>query len=449
MNALLAVLALILSIGIIVFVPAEAGGALLACYVTAAIAGFAISRTKSNKQFLLRLFVNALLIRVAVGTAIFVFSLQDFFGGDATTYDYLGNALAKVWEGENYYNALLNVWIGETSAGGWGMIYLVAFVYKIIGRNMLAIQFINAVLGAATVPVIFLCAQHIFNNSRVARLSAYFIAFYPSLVLWSSQGLKDSPIVFLLAICVLATLKLGDKISFKYLVILGGALFALLSLRFYIFYMMVAAVGGSLLIGMQQNFMRSLAKQFVVIVVLGLALTYLGVLRSASVQIERFGNLEAVQRSRSNLATVGNTGFAKDVDVSTASGALSTIPIGATYLLFAPFPWQLASLRQSITLPEMLIWWGSFPLLMMGLWFTIKYRLRQSLPILIFTFMLTTAYSIFQGNVGTAYRQRAQLLVFYFIFVAVGYVLLKERRENRQQQALAAKQVAMLGHRQA
>jgi hypothetical protein len=44
--------------------------------------------------------------------------------------------------------------------------------------------------------------------------------------------------------------------------------------------------------------------------------------------------------------------------------------------------------------------------------------------------MLTLAYSVFQGNVGTAYRQRSQLLVFYFIFVSVGYELLKERRED-------------------
>jgi hypothetical protein len=47
--------------------------------------------------------------------------------------------------------------------------------------------------------------------------------------------------------------------------------------------------------------------------------------------------------------------------------------------------------------------------------------------------MLSIAYSVFQGNVGTAYRQRAQLLVFYFLFVAVGFVLLKEKRENLDQ----------------
>jgi hypothetical protein len=113
------------------------------------------------------------------------------------------------------------------------------------------------------------------------------------------------------------------------------------------------------------------------------------------------------------------------------------------YLLFAPFPWQLASLRQSITLPEMLAWWAAFPLLVMGIWFTVKYRLRQALPILLFTTMLTLAYSIFQGNVGTAYRQRSQILVFYFIFVAVGAVLVMERRENRKRQRQAERQAAL------
>ncbi|MCA1594724.1 MAG: hypothetical protein LC754_19265, partial [Acidobacteria bacterium] len=163
------------------------------------------------------------------------------------------------------------------------------------------------------------------------------------------------------------------------------------------------------------------------------------VLRRAGTQIETFGNLKAVQTSRADLAGSAKSGFGKDVDVSTTTGALSAIPVGMLYLLFAPFPWQVTNLRQSITLPEMIVWWASFPLLCLGAWFTIKYRLRQALPILIFTSMLTLAYSVFQGNVGTAYRQRSQILVFYFIFVGVGFVLLRERQEDRQLHAQKAR----------
>jgi hypothetical protein len=214
--------------------------------------------------------------------------------------------------------------------------------------------------------------------------------------------------------------------------------------------MICVAIAGAFIIGMQQITATSFARQFSAIILLGLALTYVGVTRSSGMQFERYGNLQTLQRSRLDLARSAESGFGRDVDVSSTSGALSTIPMGVLYLLFAPFPWQITSLRQSITLPEMVIWWASFPLLVLGLWFSVRYRLRMISPILIFTVMLTFAYSMFQGNVGTAYRQRAQLLVFYFIFVAVGFVLIKEKREERkrlellQREELAAQKAASI-----
>jgi len=167
-----------------------------------------------------------------VGTIIYSFHLQEFFGGDANGYDVFGYYLLKALQGDQYYRAQVNAFIGETGATAWGMLYMVAAVYGMVGRNPLAIQFINAVLGAATAPIIFLCAQHVFNNMEVSRYAALFVAFYPSIVLWWSQGLKDGPIVFVLALCILATLKLGEKLSFKYIIVLTFSLFALLSLRF-------------------------------------------------------------------------------------------------------------------------------------------------------------------------------------------------------------------------
>jgi hypothetical protein len=285
-----------------------------------------------------------------------------------------------------------------------------------------------------------MCAQQVFGNLRVSRLAALAVAFYPSLVLWSSQGLKDAAIVFFLALSILATLKLGQKITVKYAVVLIFSLLAILSLRFYVFYMITVAIAGAFLIGMRTLTPITFARQLMLIILLGLGLTYMGVTRYANVQYETYGNLRQLNRSRQNAATSAESGFGREVDVSTAAGALTTIPVGMIYLLFAPFPWQLATLRQSITLPEMIIWWASFPMLVLGFWFSIRYRLRMISPILIFTVMLSLAYSVFQGNVGTAYRQRAQLLVFYFIFVAVGYVLMLEKREEKKKRDLAEKE---------
>jgi 4-amino-4-deoxy-L-arabinose transferase-like glycosyltransferase len=427
MNALITIFGLATALGIALFVPTYGASAVLICAVVAVIAGLFVNTVELDKQFLLRIFIVGVLVRMLIGTLIFSLHLQEFFGGDANTYDYLGNELLAVWQGNTIFISDIEVF---STGGGWGMLYLVGAIYAIIGRNPLAVQFVNAVLGAATAPLVYLCAQHMFRNLRVARIAAFFVVFYPSLVLWSSQGLKDAPIVFLLVAAMYATLKLGEKLNIKYFLILVAALFGILSLRFYIFYMITAAIAGAFVIGMRRFSAQSVARQAVALIAIGLALTYLGVLRTASAKLEIYGNLEAIQRSRSDLALTATSGFSKDVDVTTTTGALTALPVGMVYLLFAPFPWQLANLRQSITLPEMLIWWASFPMLILGLWFTVRYRLRQAFPILIFTTMLTLSYSIFQGNIGTAYRQRSQLLVFYFMFVAVGIVLFKEKKEN-------------------
>jgi len=447
MNAVLTLLYILLCVGIVIFVPPlvvphvssygvfsafDAAKAVLLCTALATIAGYYSYKREADGSFLLRLFVAGLIIRIVVALAIFAFRGQDFFGGDAITYDFYGRAQLLGWGGDKYFQTIANQFVRSGEGSGWGMVYVVAAVYGLVGRNMLAVQLMNSVIGAATAVVIYLCAHQVFQNSRVARIAGIAVAFYPSLVLWSAQGLKDGPIVFLLALAILCTLKLGQKLALKYIIILACSLIALFALRFYVLYMICVAIAGAFVIGMQQVTATSFARQFTAVILLGLALTYVGVTRSASLQYERYGNLQGLQRSRLDQARSAESGFGRDVDVSSTSGALSTIPMGVLYLLFAPFPWQVISLRQSITLPEMVIWWASFPLLILGLWFSIRYRLRMISPILIFTVMLTLAYSVFQGNVGTAYRQRAQLLVFYFIFVAVGFVLVKEKREERK-----------------
>ena len=408
-----------------------AGKALLIGLLVAVLAGLYAYRQGVYGTFLLKVFIWGLLIRLIVGSLIFAYQGQNFFGGDALTYDFLGHAQLSAWFGDSFAQTII-----KTRVSGFGMGYYVGGIYFIIGRNMLAIQFINAVLGAITAPIIFVCAQEVFNNVRVSRFAALGVAFFPSLILWSSQGLKDGPIVFLLALTILATLKLGQKLTFKYVVVLICTLSALLSLRFYLFYMITAAVGGAFVIGSRALTASAFVRQFAILIALGLMLTFLGVTRFASVQLESFGNLERIERSRKDASSSAKSGFGEDVDVSSSSGAISNVPLGLLYLFFAPFPWQVTSLRQLITLPEMVVWWASFPMMVLGTWFSVKYRLRMITPILIFTTMLSLAYSIFQGNVGTAYRQRAQLLVFYFIFAAVGYVLVLEKREEKKRARL-------------
>mgnify|MGYP006975231112 CR=1 FL=1 len=164
---------------------------------------------------------------------------------------------------------------------------------------------------------------------------------------------------------------------------------------------------------------------------MGIGLTYLGVIRNATVDFEKYATLENLQRSRTDQAS-SESGYGEDLDVSTTEGAIVALPVGLAYLLLAPFPWQVSNFRQAITVPEVLVWWSLLPFAVAGIAYAIRHRLRSAFPVLLFTLLLTLAYSIFQGNVGTAYRQRTQIQVFLFIFIAVGWTIYRERRNDRR-----------------
>jgi hypothetical protein len=434
-NGLLLAFALLLLGAVLLIAPADGGPAALLTLPLIAAVTFGIYKLEDRK-FLIRLFLAAFLLRIVIGTLIYVFHWQAFFGGDAITYDVIGDAVMNVWQGKPEYQRVIDIFYAGGSSSGWGMLYMVGAIYKIVGRNMLATQYVNCVLGAATAPLAYMMSSEIFPNRTAARVSAILTAFF------QCQGLKDGPIVFLLALSMVATLKLGDRFSFKYLTALALALCMLLPLRFYVFYIAVIAVAAAFILGRRRLTAQSFARQLIVMIVISLSLAYFGVSHYATQQFETYGSGEQLQRMRLDAAQSAQSGFGTDADVSTTSGAVSAIPIGFTYLLLAPFPWQFGSPRQMMTLPEMVVWWLAIPLLVLGAWFTIKHRIREIAPILIFTSLLTLTYSIVQGNVGTAYRQRAQLLVFYFIFVAVGFVLVKEKRAVKARKKLAEREAA-------
>lgn len=383
-----------------------------------------------NQDFLIRVFLLALLARLSLGLIITIFDLHDFFGGDAVTYDGFGYSLMLTWFG---YSPEIDSWILETrlASVGWGMFYLVAAIYALVGRNLLAAHLFCAVIGAATAPLVFACATTIFRNRRVGQISSFLVAIYPAFVVWTGQLLKDGLIIFLLVLAITFVLRLQEKFSYLRLFFLLISLGGILALRSYIFYMVSIAVVGMFLVGLAKS-QKSMIASFFALMVLGTGFTYLGGLESTSRDIERFTSLEKIQQSRLDLSTRAESGFNEDIDVSTTRGAIQAIPIGFVYLLFAPFPWQMTNLRQLLTLPDMLLWWMSIPFIISGVGYALRFKLKETLGILIFTLMLSLAYAIFQGNVGTAYRQRTQFQVFLFIFAAVGITIFIEKRENRR-----------------
>ncbi len=430
MDKRLAILCFLLGISMMILGFPQGFVAVITVLLCSLIVVFIIRRQfKEDADFLIQLFLVGLIARLTFGLTIHVFDLRDFFGADTSFYDAAGQRLVEIWFGyafevdENLRQKL------TTNSPGWGMYYLVGAIYSIVGRNILAAQSFCAVIGAATVPMVYSCAYKIFNNGRVGKISALLVALYPAFILWSGQLLKDGLIIFLLVLAMTLVLRLQEKFRLFDVFLLGFSLFGIIALRFYIFYMVALAIIGAFVVG-TSNSPQAMMRRIGALVIIGAGLTYFGATRNSGSDIEEFANLERIQRSRQDLSKTAS-GFGEDLDVSTTEGAIVALPIGFTYLMLAPFPWQMANFRQAITLPEILLWWASIPFLLSGLWYTIKNRLRSSIPILVFSLMLTLAYSLFQGNVGTAYRQRTQIQVFLFMFIGVGWTLRQERNENQ------------------
>jgi len=313
MNTLIIALLLSICTALIWLMPADAPGALVMCAVASLPTILILARTNDEKTFLFRLFLVGLMARIVLAAVINMGHMEEFFGGDANTYDIFGRSLLQGLYGDDYHMQKYQGFVAS-GAGAWGMLYLVAGIYEVVGRNMLAIQLVNAAVGAATGVVVYHTAMALFSNLRVAKLAALLVTFFPSLILWSSQALKDGLIILALAVSILATLRLMEKVTVKWVLVITVSLLALLSLRFYIFYMMTAAVAGSFVMGMKTLSAQSFVQRFVAVAAIGMAFTWFGVLQYAGSQFDRFANLQQIQMSRQDQAEAGS-GFGKDVDV--------------------------------------------------------------------------------------------------------------------------------------
>jgi len=371
-----------------------------------------------ERIFLFRIFSIGLLLRLAVAVFITLFDLEGFFGGDATTYDWVSWSIASYWRGESPFPFY--------PASQPGYYYVVAFFYYIFGHVPFLVVMINCCVGALHAIFVYKIAALVFDRS-VARGTAWLTACFPSLVLWSAQLLKDPLIILCILVSIYSVLMVHQKLKLAYVLLFLAAVLPLHPLRNYVFYIVSLSAVLSF-IGSKRGPIVGLVMQSLVLFALVIVVNSLGILDSELQTLSVDNVLQQIHLSRVKMATFARSGFAQEADVSTVSGALSFLPIGFLYLMLAPFPWSITSVRSAITLPEMLVWWAMMPSLARGVLFALRKRIAASSVILLFTGGLTVIYSLFQGNVGTAYRQRAQIIVFFLIFIVAGW---QQKRRDR------------------
>ncbi len=390
--------------------------------LTLAVGG-PLSAKSPAASFLLRLVLASLAVRLAF-FAVIRFTVGPYvFAPDALTYEIVGRDIVRAW-------SLGLPMPGRATEGLQVGYYLFnGGLFRIFGDAPAAPAIVNAFLGAwVVVPVYLLVLQVVRNNHGVARWASALTAFFPSLILWSVLNIREAPTVLAMALVVYAASRLQDRNDMPALLgVVVGAIVLAIS-REYLMVLVSGATVAGLLIARGRTPMSSFVAGAALLTLIGLVLQSAGLAENLVLE----PSLTRVQAFRTDFTVGAGSAYGLDHDVSTIQGALRFLPTGLGYFLFAPFPWHTRSFLQSVTLPETLMWYALFPFIVRGAYLGIRHDLRRLAVVLSVLVVVTVAYALVEGNVGTAYRHRAQLLPLFFILASVGlrdvYGAWKKRR---------------------
>jgi hypothetical protein len=366
-----------------------------------------------ERPWLARTLVLALLARLAVATVFAAVPESRVFHEDAYGYEIAGRNLALSWQGE-----LPPIYIYTEAGQNLGWPYVCGALCYLFGQYSALPSCFNCVVGTCTVFLVYFLARQFFHV-LVARRAALMAAFVPSMILWSSIAIKDAVMAFLILVALLSCVMIKKRFSFVSLLGIVGSLLAIHPIRFYMLYFVGFAIVTSLFLERGLGLVSGVYKQVMLIGVMVALMAMVGIAGRMQSGLEIM-TFERVSAFRHGMAVTANSGFEADVDVSTPTRALLFLPLGVSELLLGPFPWQWGSMRALMAAPETIYWWILFPSTLSGMWWMFRKRFTRTSALLIFAVTMTPAYSLMHGNIGSGFRQRAQIFVILFIFASLG-----------------------------
>jgi 4-amino-4-deoxy-L-arabinose transferase-like glycosyltransferase len=386
------------------------------------------------------LFLCALGVRFVASIVVYELGLVNVIGDeDASGWGY-GVYLASGWDRQHMsLLSLPELWGAAYEGHQLGFHYLAGLFFFVTGASArLPLAAMNCFFGALTVVFVYRIAISLFSRWTAAR-AGWVACFFPSLIIWSAQTLKEPVVIFLEALALYACVNLKlEGFSVKYILICVAAIVLLPPFRFYAAYLTALVAILALALPRISKGKSSIHSGLIVAALIGALVVSSGYLARNEAVVERFTQLKGIATFKRNVAIGQGSGVENNYDLNTASGFSMALVIGGAHLLLAPFPWQLSggSLRMLLTTPEMAVWWWLvFVGLIPGLWHICKTRLADVQPMLFFILGLGLLYSMLFGNVGLIFRQRAQLLPWLLIIAVVGLeqrALKKNLRRGRR-----------------
>lgn len=337
---------------------------------------------------------------------------------DAFTYSRNAVRINQHWTGDFPMPTL--------PAGKEGYYYMVAAIYRVFGVHVVAGLVVNAMLGAALIPVVGDTTRRLFGTGA-ARYVPPILVFLPSMVLWPSQLMKEAPILFMIAVAANGATRLTERFGVLPLLWVALCSALLLTFRGHVAFVLAGGIVAAVVLG-RRHVLGGVGTGLVVVSLLLLLLSF--GLGYSGFEAARNSDLEYANLVRRDLALSGTSGYDAQVDISTSGRAVAYLPRGLVNFFLGPFPWQITDARHVAVLPDMLVWWVLMPSLWRGAragWRRVK---RQVLVLLVPAFTTACLLSLSIGNFGTLVRERLQVVVLLAPVIALGLSLRRDERPS-------------------
>ncbi len=379
------------------------------------------------RSWLIRLVVAALAARFLAFVVVHYSFPAYFFAVDSVAYERLGAALSLHWQDLGPEPVI--------RGRGWlpSYYHLNAAFHMVLGESAVGVIVLNMFAGVWVSVLTFYLTREVLGE-QAAKIAAILTAFFPSMILWSVLNIRDALATFAVTLTVFYGVKAFRKPLPGRLILLAVGLLLLSSLRDYMgFLVLCGLILGSVAAVRPGRLVATLVSGTIVVLFLALLADQLQLFPAAELE----DPLATASQMRSALQYGATSAYGSGYETDTIAGTLRFLPLGLSFLLFAPFPWAIESTLQASAAPETLLWYPLFLAALAGMRYGVVKAGNLNVIPLAVLIVVTTSYALVEGNFGTAYRHRAQIMPLFFVFSSAGLILFRARmqkgRKKRQQ----------------
>ncbi|MDD4910406.1 MAG: hypothetical protein PHR44_07020 [Candidatus Omnitrophica bacterium] len=440
----------------------------------------------ADRRFIIKVCILALSLRFILSFfhyyAVWGTQKGADFIGDARAYSASGQYIAEVITQKPALNIDNNEvdWVNNMRDAYQGLlpgigyrtdifVRYIGFIYSVFGYNPVIIKLINSLLSVLTGILLFILVRRSFSL-RAAKIALILTLFWPSVLLWSTTGLKESLLIFLVVLNIFIYLMyLKENMNTLWFM----ALLLILAYSNYIILLLFSSLFClSRFAGRWKakfTFNKGIIAFLAYIAVMKLSFTFLELSRPHLLSLllisfllerillfnkrvlscmtilicagilyfhpyesnikERYDHFTRMLINRQeNQLDAAYTAYKiypekyynSKLSISYPDLAFSYFK-GLSYVLFSPFPFSvLRNTSGLLGLMQATLFYILFPFIVIGIIIALRYRYGNVLLPLLFTFIILSAYALAEGNIGTVFRHRDTAAVFLLMFAAIG-----------------------------